>query len=316
MNITILGANGIVGQTLTEELKKQKVATKLRLVAREYQNKTEDNVEYLATDLLDENATAMAVTGSDLVYLTVGLPYRTAVWKKDWPIVIRHVLSACQKNNSKLVWFDNVYAYGQVSDNMTEETLLQPSSEKGMLRKQLQEMIFEAIEKKQVTAVIAKSADYYGPSARLSLFYINNIENILKGKKPFWMGDPSKKHSFTYLPDAAKALVELGLSEMANNQVWHLPTAKPLTGNDYMRIITEAMSVPNKFAKLNKFMLRLAGVFNSDAKELVEMFYQFDRDYIFDSTKFENVFTTRPTSYEDGIKIMVQSFKLINKEQE
>jgi nucleoside-diphosphate-sugar epimerase len=308
MNITILGANGIVGKTLTEELKKQQVTTKLRLVAREYENKSVDGVEYVAADLLDETATDNAVRGSELVYLTVGLPYRTVVWKTAWPKLIDNVLSACSKNNAKLVFFDNVYVYGLVDGPMTEETPVRPNSQKGEIRKTMQDMILRAIEQKQVTAVIAKSADYYGPDAKLSLFYINNIEKILKGKKPGWMGNPSLLHSFTYLPDAAKALIELGLSNKADNQVWHLPTAKPLTGNDYMKILTDVMHVPNSFTKFNKFMMRLVGLFNADAKEVVEMFYQYDHDYIFDSSKFEKTFLTKPTSYDIGIRTMAQSF--------
>ncbi len=40
-------------------------------------------------------------------------------------------------------------------------------------------------------------------------------------------------------------------------------------------------------------------------KELKEMVYQYDREYVFDSSKFEKGFDFVPTSYKEGIKEIV-----------
>lgn len=42
-------------------------------------------------------------------------------------------------------------------------------------------------------------------------------------------------------------------------------------------------------------------------KELVEMYYQYDHDYNFNSGKFEKAFNYKPATYEDGIKAMSQT---------
>jgi len=42
-------------------------------------------------------------------------------------------------------------------------------------------------------------------------------------------------------------------------------------------------------------------------KELKEMAYQYDRDYVFNSSKFDNHFNFVPTPYIDGIKNIIQS---------
>jgi nucleoside-diphosphate-sugar epimerase len=42
-------------------------------------------------------------------------------------------------------------------------------------------------------------------------------------------------------------------------------------------------------------------------REMVEMMYQYDRDYVFDSSKFEKRFDFKPTPYEDGISKIVQN---------
>ena len=39
--------------------------------------------------------------------------------------------------------------------------------------------------------------------------------------------------------------------------------------------------------------------------EMVEMMYQYDRDYVFNSDKFEQRFDVKPTSYEQGVREVV-----------
>jgi nucleoside-diphosphate-sugar epimerase len=56
-------------------------------------------------------------------------------------------------------------------------------------------------------------------------------------------------------------------------------------------------------------MLRLMGIFSPIMRELSEMAYQYDRDYIFDSSKFERAFNFEPTSYEEGLRQVIAAEK-------
>jgi hypothetical protein len=42
-------------------------------------------------------------------------------------------------------------------------------------------------------------------------------------------------------------------------------------------------------------------------KEIVEMMYQYDRDYVFNSSKFEKRFDLKATPYADGLKRVIQN---------
>jgi hypothetical protein len=44
-------------------------------------------------------------------------------------------------------------------------------------------------------------------------------------------------------------------------------------------------------------------------KEFPEMLYQYEQDYIFDSTKFENRFGIKATPPEEGIRTLIKSLK-------
>ncbi|MBS1504571.1 MAG: NAD-dependent dehydratase, partial [Bacteroidetes bacterium] len=54
-------------------------------------------------------------------------------------------------------------------------------------------------------------------------------------------------------------------------------------------------------------MLQLFGLFDKMTNELVEMYYQYDHDYDFNSDKFEKAFNFKPTSYEVGLKLMSET---------
>jgi len=117
------------------------------------------------------------------------------------------------------------------------------------------------------------------------------------------------KHSYTYIPDAGKALYLLAKDDGTFNQTWHLPTKNnPLTGAEFIKLAADAMHQPNKFSVLSKFMIRLVGLFIKPIKESYEMLYQSDSEYLFDSSKFEKHFGFTPTSYEQGIKETAQYY--------
>ena len=297
---TILGAGGDIGKLLAKELKAY--TGKIRLVARNPQ-KVNDTDELFIADITDKNATFHAVEGSEIVYLTAGFEYNTKVWQKSWPLAMQNVIDACLHHNCRLVFFDNVYAYSKdCIPHMTEECLIDPPSKKGAVRAQVLKMLIDAMKNKGLNALVARSADFYGPASKNGLLNIGVIDNFKKGKKAFWQSDAAKVHSITFTPDAAKATALLGNTDDAYGQVWHLPTSpEKLTGKEFIQLTAAAMNVQPRYYTLSKFMISLVGLFSPVVKELREMQYQNDREYFFDSTKFEKRFGLKATAYRDGI---------------
>lgn len=296
---TILGSSGVIGRELAKVL--PKFTNEIRLVSRN-PKKISNSDELFKANLLNREEVLKAVEGSEVVYLTVGLEYNINVWRRDWPIVMKNVIEACKRENSKLVFFDNVYSYGKVDGWMTEETPAKPDSEKGKVRAGLNEMIMNEVKGGNLKAIIAKAADFYGPETPLSFVNIMVFENFKKGKKAQWMLDENKKHSFTYTPDAGKGTAILGNTDSAYNQIWHLPTNKNvLTGKEFIELAAKAMGVKPDYMVVKKWMLSMLGLFNKVIKENNEMLYQNTSDYLFDSSKFEQTFNYKPISYEEGV---------------
>ena len=52
---------------------------------------------------------------------------------------------------------------------------------------------------------------------------------------------------------------------------------------------------------MSKFSVRILGLFVPVLREFIEMMYQFENDYIFDSSKAEKFMGMDATSYQKGI---------------
>ncbi len=304
---TILGAGGVIATELAKNL--PRYTSHIRLVSRN-PNKVNPNDEIMSADLLNGEQVMKAVQGSDVVYLTAGLPYNIRTWQSQWPVVMGNVIAACIRHSSKLVFFDNVYAYGRVNGWMTEDTPMNPTSTKGEVRKKIDEMIMSAIARGSLRAIIAKAADFYGPHTPLSFVNVMVFENLKKGRKAQWLVNDGVRHSLTYTPDAGKATAILGNAERAYNQVWHLPTDRnALTGKELIETASREFGLEPHYMILPRWMVRIAGMFNGIVRESVEMLYQNDSDYLFDSSKFQKAFNFTPTPYAQGIRETVASMK-------
>jgi nucleoside-diphosphate-sugar epimerase len=283
----ILGAGGIIGRGLAKELKQY--TDKVRLVARN-PSAINNNDELVKADLTNPDQTNKAVENADVAYLTLGMQYKTAVWQRDWPIVMTNTINACKKNNTRLVFFDNLYLYGKVNGWMTENTPVNPSSKKGEVRAKISEQLINEYKSGNLNALIARAADFNGPTQNTfvhSLVY----DKVSKGKKAQWFLNAKVKHSLTDTNDAAKATAMLGNTQDAFNRTWHLPTDKnALTGEEFINVVQEIYGKKTGYSILSKWMLSVVGLFVPVIKEINEMLYQYESDYLFDSSDFENHF--------------------------
>lgn len=304
---TILGAGGAIGVELAKIL--PQYTDQVRLVSRN-PKPVNSSDEIIKADLTNADDVNRAVKDSEIVYLIVGLQYQLKIWQQTWPVIMKNVIEACKSTQSKLVFFDNIYAYDGTNLNpITEDHPINPPSRKGIVRKEILKMFWNAIENKEIEGLVARAADFYGPSIKNVSVLIETVFNPLsEGKRANWLGKVDFKHSFTYTPDAARGTAILGNTPDAYGEVWHLPTAPdPLTGRQWIETVAEKLGSKPKFMAASKFVVKIIGLFNSQMKELVEMMYQYDRDYVFNSDKFNERFNFEPTSYLRGIDQIIET---------
>jgi len=305
---TILGAGGTIGKDLAKEL--LNYTTEIRLVSRNPKKVNATDILHSA-DLSDAKQIDGAIAGSEVVYVVVGFEYTLKVWQSQWPTLMRNVIDSCAKHNCKLVFFDNVYSYdkGEIP-HMTENSKLNPPSKKGAVRKQLVDMIWDAVKQNKIQAIIARAADFYGPDNDKSMLISTVANNFKKGKTANYFGGTQYIHTYTFTPDAAKATAILGNTADAYNQTWHVPTTnEKITGKQWIELFAKEMHVKPKAMLIPVWMMKIMGLFVPVLKEFPEMMYQYKQDYYFDSSKFEKRFGIKATSPEEGVRLTVESLK-------
>lgn len=308
----LIVGDGVIGRATAQALRAlgQDVALASRSAAV---GSDGDGIQRLRLDALDGAALRAAAQGASHLYLTLGLAYRASVWERDWPRIMRHAIDAALAHGAGLVWFDNVYAYGPppLRVPMREDHPIDPPSRKGRVRAALLAMLDEACKRRGLRWLVARSADFYGPGVCLSILHAAAIERQLQGRAAWWMGDPDARHSFTYTPDAGLALARLALDAGAWQQSWHLPTADPApTPRELLLQSARLLGAPPRVQRLPAALVRALGLAVPLLREVGEMLYQNEHDYVFSSAKFMARHPDfRVTPYAEGLAAMVASLR-------
>ncbi|HEY1057677.1 MAG TPA: NAD-dependent epimerase/dehydratase family protein [Limnobacter sp.] len=290
---TILGANGQIGRELARCLHRDftsKTNETIRLVSRN-PKQVNGTDELMPADLMDAAQTARAVEGSSVAYLTVGLPMNTDLWIAQWPVMMHNVIAACEQHKAKLVFFDNTYMYPQTSEVQTEDCPFQPNGLKGQVRAEIANDLLQAMQAGRVDGLICRAPEFYGPGLTQSITNTTVIEPLKAGKKAkvFLADDTLRTLIFT--PDASRAMALLGNTPDGFGQTWHLPCDdNRLTYREFVQLAAKTFGKQPKYTVVKKWQLVLAGMFNQQICDAVELLPRYAVDNIFDSNKFKQRF--------------------------
>lgn len=303
----VVGGSGPSGRAIIKELQKRNLFVKS--LGR---SKTVETVESIQADIFNLEEYKKAISGASYIYLAIGLLYETKFWEKNWPLVMENTIEASKFTNAKLIFLDNIYMYSNpLPDSFDEHTEQFPKTKKGIIRKNVSDLLLEAIKSKKVQALIGRSATFYGENCKNSFLYTSFIERMLENKNPQSLFKPDQVHTYSNITDNARAIVELALDDSCYGEVWHLPVNSPITLNEILEIVNSILNKKFKISVMPKFMFRILSFFIPILKELKEMLYQMENPYIMSWQKFKNKFPNfKLTSYEQGLKEMVDSFKI------
>jgi nucleoside-diphosphate-sugar epimerase len=301
---TILGASGQIGQELARQLK-QEFTRDIRLVSRRPQ-KVNDSDTLFSANLLDREQTQRAVAGSNIVYLTAGLPMDTQLWVDQWPSIMTNVIHACEEHGARLVYFDNTYMYPQTAEPQTENTPFEPYGLKGQVRARIAEELLAAIAAGRLQAMICRAPEFYGPGQTQSITNTTVIEPLKTGKKAKVFLRDDTLRTLIYTPDASRAMALLGNTTDAYNQTWHLPCDdQRLNYREFIAMAADIFAVEPHYTVLKKWQLKLAGLFSPTIRDAAELLPRYAVDNLFNSDKFKARFPDFPvTSYRQGLSLI------------
>jgi nucleoside-diphosphate-sugar epimerase len=293
-----------VGRAVIDELVRRR--HRVRAVARHGAPDLPPGVEFTPADVTDADDARRALAGAGVVYHAASAPYH--LWPQLLPPLMSGVIAGAGAAGARVVYADNLYAYGPVDGPLTEDLPPRASGPNGRVRAELADQLLEAHRAGMVQATIGRASDYYGPRGRQSQAGERVFMPALRGKPAQVLGNPDLPHTFTYLGDFAHGLVTLGTHEEALGQVWHVPSAATVTPREFVALVFEAAGRPAKLSVLPSPVLAVLGVVNPTLRAVREQIYQLERPFVVDHSKFAKAFGVQVTPHPDAVRVTLGWF--------
>lgn len=301
----IFGTGPLGRSVMTELLRK---GTSVRMVNRTGKADVPKEVEVVQADVLNGINVNESVSGASAVYQCVNPPYDK--WPEQFPTMQNNILNASALVNAKLIIGENLYMYGDTNGKiLTEDLPYAATTRKGKVRAQMATDALQAHRDGKVRVAIGRGSDFFGPFVMGSAMGDRQFGFAVQGKKASLTGNIDVPHTFTYINDFGKALVTLAENQKSFGEAWHVPNAGPFTQREFILAVFKELRKEPSYNSMGKMMMRMGGLFIMEARESVEMMYEFEKPFIVDSTKFENTFIWKATPIEEAIQTTLQWYK-------
>ncbi|MEV5237829.1 NAD-dependent epimerase/dehydratase family protein [Streptomyces cinnamoneus] len=266
----------------------------------------EPGIEHVACDASDAERLTAAVRGATAIHHCAAPPYHR--WADAWPPLASSVCAAAEATGAVLVMLGNLYGYGPVDGPLTEELPLAATGRKGRVRAAVWEQARKLHEQGRIKAVEVRASDFFGPGVTDGGHLAARVvPRLLRGKPVSALGDPDAPHSWSYLPDVARALVEVAGDERSWGRAWHAPTEPALSTRQMVERLAAASGTgPVAVRGLSPAVLGVASLFSPLVRELKEIRYQFDRPFVVDSSAYEAAFAVRATPVDEQVEATVE----------
>jgi len=308
VNHVVLGT-GAIGRAIMEELVKR--GESVRMVNRSgMMEESPAGVEVIASDLYDQAKVKEVTRDAKVVYQCSQPNYHE--WPTKFPPLQKSIIDGLTGSSAKLVIVENLYMYGETNGTpMTEGMPHNTHTRKGKTRSEMSKAALAAHQSGKLKVTIGRGSDFFGPwGLPTAVMGERTFYPLLNGKPAQLIGNIDLPHTHTHIPDFGKALVILGERSEADGQVWHVPNDMPhITQREMVTMIAEEVGVEPKMSAMGRLMMWMGGLFIPEAKETLEMMYEFDQPFVVDSSKFENTFGVKATPMRDAIKETVAWYK-------
>lgn len=322
--VIVFGSTGAIGRHLINILATEQPTWEVTAVTRststdKFDGLSSNNVRVVQGDPNIKDQVVALSADKDIIYSCIGFSrYEAKYWSQHWPIVLDNLIAASdQRPGQKLVFCDNLYAYGPSTNISPRSPTVAPSEKsKPGIRAILRQKMEQRIAEKPDSIVIVGGADFFGP-------YVTNVsflgdtftKAIVHGKPaPICIGSASVIHDFAFAPDFSRALYIASTNDKANGKFWLCPHAiRNKTLNQIAADVGRLADQPknSKVTVYPGWSVKLLSPFMGFMKEMVEMLPFWTKDYTIDDSDFCETFGVEPTPYEDALSAYVEFYKTL-----
>ncbi|WP_410210325.1 NAD(P)H-binding protein [Aquirhabdus sp.] len=282
----ILGATGSFGSVMAAELLAR--GWQVRALQRNPDAARAElpllDVTWLAGDAMNADDVAHAAAGVQLIVHAVNPP-KYQRWRELALPMLNNSIAAARAQNARILLPGVVYNFAP--DNATaipEDAAQQPLTQKGQVRVEMEALL----QASGVRILILRAGDYFGGRGTNAWFHY-----IFKAGKPLtsmlYPGHDDIVHDWAYLPDMASAAAQIleRESELQTFERFHFSSYQ-LSGQQFIDTVRKVSQKPKlPIKRLPWLLIRIAALFASLPRELLEMRYLWQKPVLLDDRRLQ-----------------------------
>jgi nucleoside-diphosphate-sugar epimerase len=278
----------------------------VRLVNRSGKAQGPPGAELFAADATYAAAARRACEGATVVFHCATHSY--GQWDKVLPPIMSGIIEGAAAAGARIVYGDNLYAYGPVDGPIREDLPYRPVGPHTNATAEVTTTLMNAHATGKVRATIGRASDFYGPSARQSKAGDGIFARALAGKPAQVVGNPDLPHTLTFIDDFAAALVTLSQQDTALGEAWHVPNADTVTTRRFIEMVCEQLHQPLRLQPVPTILINLMALAVPPMRGVKETMYQSQQPWVVDHSKYERAFGAQPTPHESAIAATIEWF--------
>jgi len=297
----IIGGNGALGRELAKQLL---AAGKPVMIASRSGTTGIPRALAAMCDASDPRQIRKLAAAAQTCFVTVGVDYTK--FAQLWPPLIDGLIEGLTDTGVPLIFADNLYMYGPQQSALREDLPLADYGVKPRIRAFVAGRLESAWREGRILMAMVRASDFYGPGAdQHGLIDGFIIQPALEGKPARVMCSLNQPHTFTYLPDYARALISVAEEESAWGEAWHVPNAPPLTLGELISQIEDLTRQKITVQVARSWLITAAGMFNPVMREMKEMQFQWNAPYLVDHSRFAAKFWDNFTPLDEGLQASI-----------
>lgn len=295
----VLGATGGIGGEVARQLLTAGWRVRaLRRGGTPHAGTADVGVEWIAGDAMCASDVLAAARDCEVIVHAVNPPgYHH--WDTQVLPMLENTIAASTVHGATVVLPGTVYNYGpETFPVLREDAPQRPLTRKGRIRATMEGRLRDA-SRSGVQTIIVRAGDFFGPSTRNSWFAQGLVKPGHLTRVVQVPNAPGAGHEWSYLPDVAKAMVELiehraMLGPFSN---FHMAGHWDADGTEMAAAITRVMGRYGVAVKTRRFpwwLVWVASPFVTTLRELREMRYLWRQPVRMDNTRLVEALGQEP----------------------
>ncbi len=304
----VLGATGGIGGEVARQLRDGgwNVRALQRGAAQVIERR--DGMTWVRGDAMNGEDVTAAAEGCSVIVHAVNPPgYRG--WAELVLPMLDNTIAAARIVGATIVLPGTVYNFGpDALPLLTEESPQHPVTRKGAIRVEMERRLFAA-SKSGVPVLIVRAGDFFGPKAANNWF----SQGLVKPGKPVltvsYPGRRNVGHQWSYLPDVARAMVELlaRRDSFAPFATFHMAGHWDADGSQMVKAIQRAVTRRGarkpRIGAFPWWLATLASPFVTTLREMREMRYLWREPVRMDNARLTATLQREPhTALDEAVE--------------